>query len=594
MNFSAVKHIPKSSMAYAYDENRLHLYLHTAKDDIEKVEVIAGDPFDYEKIGNTYFWKPQIKGFIEMEKLYFNRYTDYWFVEIFTKSKRTKYAFILHTQGKRYFYGSRILKKITPEDNLYIPMEYFNFPEISREDLIDSPAWVKNTIWYQIFPERFARFGSQDKFLPWNSIQKGITNHHLFGGNLQGIISKLPYLNALGITGIYLTPIFEAYSAHKYDTIDYFKIDPQFGTEEDFRMFVQECHRFGIKVMLDAVFNHCGWFHPFFQDVIKRKKASPYWDCFFIEDEDFIDFPISENGLPILPENYQPKFRTFAKTVMMPKLNTANPFMENYLLDVAKYWIEKFDIDGWRLDVSNEVSHHFWRKFRTAVRSIKPDCYIVGENWDDANAWLRGDQFDAVMNYELAYPLWKFFGTKEEKIKSEEFVYFINDLLVKYPKNVAPYMYNLIDSHDTMRMLHRVGENKEILKLAYVFLFAFTGSPSIFYGDEIGLTGAHDPDCRRCMIWDEKEQDLELLSFFKKLIQIRKTNPDFQDVDLTWLSKNDNCLVFQKQNTIIIINNSDKPREFAFEYNLLDMVQETKVEQVHVQPYGYRILKILK
>lgn len=586
MNFAAVRHIPKSPMAYAQDEETLHIYLETAKDDLQKAELIAGDPFDYIKLEGKYRWRPSSEKNLAMEKLYSGRHLDYWFLEVKAPSKRTKYAFILHAGGSRYFYGPRRISEIKEGFDLYDPFEYFNYPDIPKEDLPTFPEWAKNTVWYQIFPERFARKGPAGSHLPWDSVREGITNHHLFGGNLAGIRERLPYLADLGITGIYLTPIFEAFSAHKYDTIDYFKIDPQFGTEADFRELVRECHSLGIRIILDAVFNHCGWFHPFFQDVIKRKKVSPYWDCFFIEDENFIDFPISSSGLPLVPENHRLKFRTFGKTALMPKLNTAHPFLKEYLLRVARYWIEEFDIDGWRLDVSNEISHEFWRKFRKTVKAVKPDAYIVGENWDDANLWLRGDQFDAVMNYELAHPLWKFFSGE---IDGEEFSLRINELLVKYPKNVAPYMYNLLDSHDTMRMLKRVGDNKEKLKLAFVFLFAFTGSPALFYGDEIGLTGGGDPDCRRCMIWGEG-QDRELFAFFKRLISIRKENPDFTAPDLIWISTDD-CLAFRKQNTIIIINNSPAERVFRFEETLSDLETGKQKEEIKINPYGYRILK---
>lgn len=301
MNFAAVRHIPKSPMAYAQDEETLHIYLETAKDDLQKAELIAGDPFDYIKLEGKYRWRPSSEKNLAMEKLYSGRHLDYWFLEVKAPSKRTKYAFILHAEGSRYFYGPRRISEIKEGFDLYDPFEYFNYPDIPKEDLPTFPEWAKNTVWYQIFPERFARKGPAGSHLPWDSVREGITNHHLFGGNLAGIRERLPYLADLGITGIYLTPIFEAFSAHKYDTIDYFKIDPQFGTEADFRELVRECHSLGIRIILDAVFNHCGWFHPFFQDVIKRKKASPYWDCFFIEDENFIDFPISSSGLPLVP-----------------------------------------------------------------------------------------------------------------------------------------------------------------------------------------------------------------------------------------------------------------------------------------------------
>lgn len=593
MNKAGVKHLPKSPMAYAYKTDVLHLYLQTAKDDVEEVELIIGDPFDYECMDGKYTWKPQISSFLKMKKAYSTENHDFWFQEVKTLTRRVKYGFILHSQKSKYFYGCRKLKEFTDEPKwLFEPSQYFNFPYILEADIISTPSWCANTIWYQIFPDRFCRVGPEVKeYRPWNA-EHTQYGHEFYGGNLQGIISKIPYLQNLGITGIYLTPIFEAYSVHKYDTIDYYRIDSHLGTKEDLKHLVQSCHQAGIKIILDAVFNHCGWFHPFFQDVIKNKSASPYWNCFFIDNEDFIDFPIDSSGLPEIPNNYRPKFRTFANTVMMPKLNTNNPFMEDYLLNVAKYWTREFDIDGWRLDVSNEISHQFWRKFRNEIKKIKDDIYIVGENWDDANPWLQGDQFDAVMNYELSYPLWEFFGSDQDEkiISAKDFQIAINNLLVRYPKNVAINMYNLLDSHDTMRFFYRVKGNKKLFTLAYVFLFAFAGSPALFYGDESGLLGGREPDCRCCMNWEN--QDLELFNFFQRIIRIRKSNPDFQVVDINWIMADDGTLVFKKRNTLIIINNSPNDKTIPLENNYTDLESGVKYSQeILVHAYGYLLLK---
>jgi glycosidase len=604
MNKAAIKHIPKSSMAYAIDSTHLHIYLQSAINDLTSVELIIADPFDYDVIDTIYYWKGKTNPFLKMNKAYNNELLDYHFLEVEALSRRRKYAFILRSSDKVYFYGSSGISEIEENDilnktkNIFTLSNYFNFPYINDEDIIDSPKWSYNTIWYQIFPERFNKSAhSKGDYLAWGSVKENVSNKMIFGGDIKGIIEKIPYLVDLGISGIYFTPIFEADSTHKYDTINYFKIDPQFGTNEDFKLLVETCHENNIKIMLDAVFNHSGFFHPFFQDVIKNKKNSIYYNSFYIEDDNFVDFEFNKDGYPIVPKGYLPKYRTFATTLFMPKLNTSDPIMEKYLLEVASYWVKEFDIDGWRLDVSNEVSHSFWRKFRTTVRSIKPDIYILGENWDDSNAWLKGDQLDAVMNYELAYPIWQFFGSGEfdRKISSEKFSYLINDLIVRYQKNVAIHMFNLIDSHDTMRLLTRFGRNKKTFMLAYLFMFTFCGSPAIYYGDEIGLEGHHDPDCRRCMIWDETDQDLELKTFFKDLIKIRKNNSDFTLVDIKWINNKDNLLVYQKNETIIIINNNNEPREFELNQKLINLENnvEEHISKLLIESYGYSIFKIV-
>jgi len=600
MNKSAIKHIPKSQMAYPINSDNLHIYIQTAKDDATSIQLIYGDPFDYDVIDGKYIWNGITKPLINLKKSYSTEFLDHWFCEVETINKRTKYAFLISDENKTYFYGSRRFFEVKSKEDKRVHnlLEFFNFPYINEEDLIDSPSWVKDTVWYLIFPERFNRSkDSKGDFIPWNSVTKDVSNSLLFGGDIQGIIEKIPYLKNLGVTGIYFTPIFEAYSAHKYDTIDYFKIDPQFGTNKDFKDLVTICHQSNIKVMLDAVFNHCGWFHPFFQDVLKNKKQSPYWDCFYIDNEEFINFEINEKGLPIKDPNYRPKFRTFAMTPMMPKLKTSNKIIEDYLLNVAKYWVKEFDIDGWRLDVSNEVSHSFWRKFKNEVRSIKDDIYIIGENWDDSNAWLRGDQFDAVMNYELSFATWQFFSLNEvnSKIDSKTFSYLINDIIVKYPKNIAENMFNLVGSHDTMRMLSRCKGNKDILKLAYLFIFSFCGSPTIYYGDEIGLEGEHDPDCRRCMIWESDKQDLELFSFFQKLINFRNKYEDFKQVDLTWINNENNLIAYQKGKLIFIINNNNKDMEITLN-KTLENIETGKTEDyntLRIGPYQYFILKVV-
>jgi glycosidase len=553
-------------MAYASDEHTLHIRLQVAKHEASSVELIVGDPFEWRLENGTYVWSGKALAHqmmtIESETALF----DYWFASVHTESTRSKYAFLIRSENKTWFYGCRDLAQVDPtrdEKTVYDLFGYFNYPYINREDLMDSPAWADDVVWYQIFPDRFHKSAYQkDGFLPFGSVEAGIRNDMFFGGDLQGVIEKIPYLRDLGITGIYFTPIFKAYSAHKYDTEDYFRVDPAFGTNADLKELVSRCHENGIKVMLDAVFNHCGWEHPFFQDVIKNGRTSPYWDCFFIEDDRFIDFPLDASGRPAV-RNIKPKYRTFALSPVMPKLNTGNPLMEKYLLDVATYWIRECDIDGWRLDVSNEVSHAFWRKFRQAVRSVKDDVYILGENWDSSSPWLQGDQMDAVMNYELSYHIWQYFGVRgiPAKIDAERFAYRINALLQSYPRTVSKNMFNLIDSHDTMRILTRCGGNSALVKLAYLFVFTFCGSPAILYGDEIGLEGDNEPDSRRCMIWDVRRQDTSLYEFIRKMISLRKSTADMKRTEILWHLHDDGVLVYQKGSLVVAMNaNSDSRR----------------------------------
>ena len=605
MNLHAVRHVPKSPMAYAYDEHTLHIHLQTAKGDVSAVELIIGDPFEWRLENGVYVWSgksfPRKKMAVECQTELF----DHWYASVHTDTTRNKYAFLIRAEEKAWFYGCRELLPVDPakdDGSIYNLAGYFNYPYINREDLVDAPSWADDTVWYQIFCDRFRRSsGQKEGYLPWGSVEAGIKNNMFFGGDLPGVVEAIPHLRSLGVTGIYFTPLFKAYSAHKYDTEDYFTIDPSFGTNADFKELVVRCHENGIRVMLDAVFNHCGWDHPFFQDVIKNKRKSPYWDCFFIEDEDFIDFPLDANGRPAA-HNVHPRFRTFAMTPFMPKLNTGNPVMEKYLLDVATYWVREYDIDGWRLDVSNEVSHAFWRKFRQAVKAVKNDVYILGENWDDSTPWLRGDQMDAVMNYEISYPVWQFFGTFKTpgKITAERFAHRINNLLLSYPKPVAKNMFNLVDSHDTMRILTRCGGNVDLAKLAYLFIFTFCGSPAILYGDEIGLEGGDDPDSRRCMIWDERRQNLTMFDFMRKIIALRKAVPDFKSTSLTWHRHDDGVLVYQKGSLIVMMNANATARTVP-----IPVVDDRKAaidletgrpflmdDPIRLSPFGYRLIEI--
>lgn len=377
------------------------------------------------------------------------------------------------------------------------------------DESFTTPAWVKNAVFYQIFPERFCNGDASNdppNVKPWGTAPD---LHNFMGGDLQGIIDRLGYLEELGINALYLCPIFAATSNHKYNTFDYFKIDPHFGTVETFREVIDAAHRRGIRVVLDGVFNHCGRGLFQFHDVMENGEYSPYRDWFHVQK-----FP-----LHAYEEGKKPNYLCWWDIRSLPKLNTDNPHVRQFLLDVARYWIEA-GADGWRLDVPNEIADHaFWREFRSVVKRANPEAYIVGEIWEDGAPWLQGDQFDAVMNYVFRDRCTEFFA--ESKLDAIEFGQKIDELLRHYSTEVTYAQLNLLGSHDTARFLTAAGGDLARMKLAATFQMTYPGAPCIYYGDEIGMSGASDPHCRGCFPWDESKWDHELRGRFRRLITLR-------------------------------------------------------------------------
>lgn len=598
MNKHALFHQAKSEFSYQFDEKKLHILFKTAKNDVKTISLSYGDPFDWQHSHGKAHW---VSSIVKMDKRYQTNAFDYYFIEVEPKDYRCKYAFIIESDEGIFFYGSKRMEKLEKiptndfsEGSFYDLSNYFNYPYLNKEDLSHTPDWVKDTVWYQIFLDRFYSKTKNSK-LPWGKLP--VTNHEFYGGDILGVIEKLPYLKELGITGIYFTPIFEANSAHKYDTINYYKIDPQFGTNEQFGLLVKTAHKLGIKIVLDAVLNHCGWDHPYFQDVVKHGRNSIYANCFYLDKDPIINFKIDANGKPTYEHNLRPNYRTFAYTPHMPKWNTSDPLTQKHLLGSIEYWIKTYDIDGWRLDVSNEISHDFLRLVKKISKEAKKDTFIFGENWDSSIPWLRGDQMDSVMNYDLSIPLWQYF---EDKINLSE----LKDELINYtantPKNVIKNMFNQLDTHDTVRMLHRLKENPNRLKIAYLMMFASAGAPNIYYGSEVGLTGNHDPDNRRCFNWDETSWNMDLRDFIKTLITLRIQYGAFTESDYHFID--DNTLSFIKMHKdhqlLFLINDQSESLNLKIDgkytgkcFDLLTQNEFILGDNISLKPFEYRILK---
>ncbi|MCF6409256.1 alpha-glycosidase [Pseudalkalibacillus salsuginis] len=577
MEKTAIYHRPKNNYAYARTTEKIHIRLRSATNDLIQVHLIYGDPYIWDENG----WKNdktpmQLEGSDDL--------FDYWIAEVEPEFKRLRYGFQLENGDESLVYGEKGFAETDPRDTDF----YFAFPFLNEIDVFKAPEWVNGTVWYQIFPERFANGDpsiNPPGTLDWGT--KPPEKDNFFGGDFQGVIDHLDYLTDLGIGGIYFTPIFKAHSNHKYDTIDYMEIDPQFGDKETFRNLVTECHKRGIKVMLDAVFNHSGYFFEPFQDVLKYQEESRYKEWFRIRE-----FPIVEEPTP--------SYDAFAFVSSMPKLNTENPEVRKYLLNVGRYWVEEFDIDGWRLDVANEVDHAFWRDFRRTVKKVKADVYILGEIWHDAMPWLQGDQFDAVMNYPFTNAALNFFAKRE--IGAEEFRAQITKWMVSYPKNVNDVAFNLLGSHDTPRILTICDNDDRRLRLLFLFQLTFTGSPCIYYGDEIGLTGGQDPGCRKCMEWDEKKQDMTLRSFVSRLVELRRSYNALQGDSYFKFIEVDSHLdvvmyerSIEDEKIVVVINISEKESEVVLEGQFVDLWNGKGTVNggpIKVEPYGFKIFQV--
>ena len=562
MEYSAILHDMDKRFCYAIDKGLFVIRIQVKKDDIKEIILHYMDKYISIEMKDT-------RKTVPMKKIASSQFHDYYEAQIRMDMICLRYFFeFTDMHGEKAYYGNYEFSKecITNIDRM------FDCPQnLREEEMFEVPEWAANKVVYQIFPSRYAASQPVDKELWYKAPITFTDNLH---GDIRGIIDHLDYIRDLGIDVIYLTPIFKSDSCHKYDTIDYYQIDPSFGTAEDLRELVQKAHQYGMKVVLDAVFNHTGRDFFAFKDILENKEKSKYLDWYFIDK-----FPLdTEPG-------QAPNFKCFGYYGGMPKLNLKNPEVEKYVTDVACYWIKECDIDGWRMDVGDEISHYFWKHFRRAVKAVKKDALIIGEIWHYAGDFLEGDEWDTVMNYPFYLNLIDLLA--DEKIGVSRFIQNLGYMKGRLNKKCYPLMWNLIDSHDTARFLH-LCNNKQKLHLAAAFQLLMPGMPMIYYGDELAMPGANDPDCRRGMYWDEEYRDNEMLEWYKRLIQVRRTHACIVEGELaeTITRDEDGTIVLIRKNTeetvALIFNCSNDTKEFneyAGQYNLLgESVFDGKVE----------------
>ncbi len=328
------------------------------------------------------------------------------------------------------------------------------------------------------------------------------------GGDLAGIIQKLDYIRWLGANVVCLTPIFLSRSNHRYNTRDYYSIDPRAGDLGTFRRLLSEAHRRGIRVILDGTFNHCGRdFFPF-TDVVQKSEGSVYRDWFYVDG-----FPLFIGG--------KHRYAAWQDVADLPELRLAHPQTQRYFLDVATYWT-RWGVDGWRLDAVRHVRHRpFWRALRDAVRRVRPDAYLLAEIWEDAQPWLDRGDFSGATNYPLREVLFEF--VVHHRLAASQFARSIERQLQRVPWQTTLGMLNLLGSHDTPRLWNATGGDVDTIKLLALLQFVIPGVPAIYYGDEVGMEGGEDPDNRRAMIWDSSLWNTELQSHMRCLSALRRS-----------------------------------------------------------------------
>lgn len=431
------------------------------------------------------------------------------------------------------------------------PLDCFDF-RVHATDA--APPWLAETVFYQVFPDRFANGapelnvrdgeyeyrGKKPRLRAWDDVgEAGNSNEHLdfYGGDLIGIEQHLDHIQELGANALYLTPVFESPSNHKYDTQDYDRIDPHFGSNDDFARLTGALHQRGMRVILDGVFNHVGiahkWFNRagFYEGGAYQDPDSPYREFFIFR-------------------HYPDDYACWKGIESLPKLNFASRKLRDAVYrspnGVALRWLDHpWAIDGWRLDVANmlgrngaqQIHHEVWREFRAALKARRPDCFILGEHFFDPSDLLDGDMLDSVMNYQgFTFPVWRWLSREDSFLSGWERVrfpvtYTASDLAAqmrlfraRVGYDTSLRMFNLLNSHDTPRFLSILQGDRDRYRIALTLLFTYPGIPCIFYGDEIGMEGAGDPDCRRPMIWDRSQWDMNLLETYRRLIGLRREN----------------------------------------------------------------------
>lgn len=530
---------------------------------------------------------------IEMQKEREFLHLAYYKVKFRVWQKQFHYRFKIVTDKKLYHFNALGLHS-------YLPPDGNDFKLCA--DFVP-PSWLWERIFYQIFPDRFydgnpannvkngeyfyqghSTIAKQWGEVPGN--YESTFNLDFFGGDLKGIRLKIPYLKRLGVNALWLNPIFLSPSNHKYDTQDYHKIDPHFGTEQELIELTSALHNEGMRIILDGVFNHTGSCHFWFN----RDGFYPSGGAYHDAASPYADYYLRrENG----------KFHYWANFESLPTLNYQSEKLRDEIYrkenSVAQRYVKApFHCDGWRLDVADtlarqdaiQLHHSVWPEFRASVKSANPEAYLMGECGCDASELLQGTELDGAMNYYgFCIPVrqwlsgqivfeWESSPGNPRTMDAYEL-----DLWLKHARSAVPYpvtlsMYNLLGSHDCARILYHLRGKSDLLKMAFAFLFTYPGVPGIYYGDEIGLKGgATNESARGCMEWEEKKWDHDMFGFVQKLIDLRKSSLALQRGGFLTLLTHKNFYSYARflssENILVILNRDSQSRSAELDCSAL-------------------------
>ncbi|MDE5932949.1 MAG: glycoside hydrolase family 13 protein [Lachnospiraceae bacterium] len=575
MNRSAVLHIPMSEYAYGTDEQHVTIRLRCGRGDLRRCILHFGD--------RACRQTPVIFTEQEMRVKASDECFDYYETTLVNPYKRLNYYFEFITETERVLYYGDCFMEDCVDDR----SEYYQLPYNHRADIVSVPAWAKDAVIYNIFPDSFA---TGKGYLSGEATEKEFAKETVkgkLGGTIQGIAENVAYLKELGFTAIYINPVFAAGEYHKYDLLDYYHIDPCFGTNEEFRDMVRIYHENDMKVIIDGVFNHCGWKFFAFDDVVKNGENSRYKDWFYR-----LEFPVirPDNG-----EDY-PGYECFGYERMMPKLNTQNPEVIAYFCDVCQYWLKEYEIDGWRLDVASEINDAFWESFRLAAKEVNPDAILIGEVWETARHWLDGKKFDSTMNYDFRKHCRRFFA--ERSIDAYAFDSRVTNMRMRYREQTVYAQLNLLDSHDVSRFLSLCGEDEKRYKLAVLFQMTFPGIPSVFYGDEKGICGIREEEYRAPMRWNTGDENL--FTFYKKAIALRREHAALrQGAYRTVQAEKGNGLYIYARETnsvtiMIALNMDDSVRRLPEVFTTGNMLWQEGFDGTELASMGWTVVEKVK
>lgn len=516
------------------DAGHIELRLRTRHDDVEDCWLLT--PGENARPSRT-----------KMTRNYSDRLFDYWSGVAAVKAgmRTLRYAFLLRDGGRERIYDSA--------ESLWAPTHTLQWFQLIPMDYptFETPDWAREAIFYQIFPDRFADGDTKND--PPDVVQWGSppTTSNRMGGDLAGILNRLEYLRDLGINALYLNPIFESRSNHGYDTTDYMRIDPRFGTSATLKSLTARAHLHGWHVILDGVFNHTGVDFEPFQSVVREGASSPYRNWYFV------------HRFPVRVRDGRNSYEGWNGSPWMPKLNVRDPAARDYLLNAAAHWTKEAKIDGWRLDAASEVSHDFWKTFRKTIKSIKPDALIIGEVWTDAREWLQGDEMDSVTNYRWRGATLDFFAF--DKSSPSGFDAQLAQIRAEYPVPATSVMFNMLGSHDVERIRTLCQGDWLKERQAVAFQMTYPGTPCIYYGDEIGLEGGKDPDNRRAMPWDKRQWDETSHKFYKECIALRKKHAVLRRGDYQTLVADVSGVYaflrsYNDERALVVFNRSDAPQ----------------------------------